>query len=179
MTQSINDKIKENHIIFLTSGMDAKATNEAILDIMSWNKASKDIEINLYISACSLDFINTMALYDVLNSIDNPIAAYCLGHVGGFSTAFITLAKPGKRYALKHTVISLNQPMGMIQTGVNQQTEVEIEAIETSKQRKVFEELLAKALNKPFDEIHQLVEIDKEFIASEAKEYGFIDEVLE
>ena len=159
--------------------MNAKDTNEAILNIMSWGKASKDIEINLYVSASSWDFVNTMALYDVLVNVNNPIAVYCLGHVGAFSTVLLAAASKGKRYALKHTVISLNQPYGSIQNGVNQQTEVEIEAKEISSERKVFEDILAASLNKPFDTIHQDVEVDKKLSAEEAKAYGLIDVILE
>ena len=179
MSKSFEDKVNENHIVFIHSGLGADGTNKAILNIMQWSKASKDIEINLYVSAASWDYVNTMALYDILSNIENPVAVYCMGYVGGYSTVLLAAASKGKRYALKHTTISLNQPYGSIQSGANQQTEVEIEANEISKERKDYEEILAKSLNKPLDEIHQRVEIDQEFSAQEAKEYGLIDEVLE
>ena len=179
MAKSLEEKIKENHIIFIHSDMSAKDTNDAILDIMLWNKASKDIEINIYLSSSDWNFVNTMAIYDVLKSVENPIAVYCMGEVGYYSVVFLAAASKGKRYALKHTEICLKQPYGRLTGGPNQQTEVDIEYKKISSERRVFEEIMAAHLNKPIEEIHQLVESDKEFKADEAKEYGLIDLVLE
>ena len=179
MAKSLQDKIKENHIIFIHSNMVEKDVNEAILDIMMWSKASKDIEINLYLSSADWDFVNTMALYDVLKSVENPIAVYCLGEVAYYSVVYLAVASKGKRYALKHTEICLRQPYGRLTGGPNQQTEVDIEYRRISSERKVFEEIMAEHLNKPVDEIHQLVENDTKFKADEALKYGLIDLVLE
>lgn len=179
MSKSLDDKIQENHIVFIYSDMKAEATNKAILDIMSWSKASKDIEINVYLSAQSMGFVNTMAIYDVLASIENPISVFCLGKVGLYSTVLLAAATKGKRYALKHTVISLNQPYGFIDSGTNQQTEVEIEYKRIARERNVFEQIIADSLNKSIEEIHQYVDADTDFSALEAKQFGLIDEVLE
>lgn len=178
MEKTLKEKIEESHIIFLTSGLDAEQASEAILDIMRWNKESEDIEINIYLSSQSFDFVNTLAVFDVLNNVKNPKSVFCIGYVGGFAPIILATASKGKRYALKHSTICLNQPYGSISTGSNQQTEVEIEAQETTKQRNTYEQILAGFLKKDVSEIHNDVEIDREFKAEEALKYGLIDVVL-
>lgn len=179
MQKSLAEKIDENKIIFLTSKLSEQDTSEIILKLMKWSNDCPSETINLYITSANYNFINAIAIYDVLVQIKNPIAAYCIGYVGGFSLLFLSVAKKGQRYALEHTTFSLNQPYGSINSGENQQTEVEINANETTKERNEFEEILSKDLNKPLNEIHNDCEVEKELNAKEAQEYGLIDYILE
>ena len=174
-----NQKMMDSHILLIHSGMNPESTNNAILRIMAWNKISEDLEINIYLSANSNNFTCIMALYDVLVSIKNPISVYCMGSVGGYAPVLLAAATKGRRYALKHTVISLDQPYGTVQSGPNQQTEVEIYANRVTHERNVYESILAESLNKPIDVIHKDTEDNRELKAQEALEYGLIDEILE
>ena len=179
LDKTLEDKIEESHIVFITSNLNAESASNIILDIMRWNKESKEVEINIYLSSRSYDFVNVVAIYDVLTNIENPISVFCIGYVGGFAPLIIAAASKGKRYGLKHTTISLNQPFGYLSNESNQQTEIEIEARETTKVRNIFEKILSEKLNKDIKVIHNDVEIDKEFNIDEAKNYGLIDVILE
>ena len=178
MERTLKEKLDESHILFITSDLNAESASEIIFKILKWSNESPKEEIKLYISSETYDFVNAVAIYDVLNNISNPISAFCIGHVGGYATLFLAVATKGKKYALKHTTISLNQPYGFLGSGTNQQTEVEIEARETLHQRITFEEILSKQLGIDLKMIHEDVEADKEFSALEAQKYGLIDEVL-
>ena len=176
--KTLKEKILENHIIFITSGLDGQEASEIIFRIMQWSNSSPECEINIYLSAQTYDFINAIAIYDVLCNIPNPISVFCIGYVGGFAPLFLAVATKGRRYALKHTLFGLNQPYGFLGSGANQQTEVEIEAKETTKQRETFEEIISTKLNIPLGKLHDDMEMDTELNAEEAKQYGLIDEVL-
>lgn len=179
LEKTLEDKIEESHIVFITSKLDAESASSIILDIMRWNKESKDIEINIYLSSRTYDFVNAVAIYDVLTNIENPISVFCIGYIGGFAPLILAAASNGKKYGLKHTTISLNQPFGYLSNESSQQTEVEIEARETSKVRNIFEKILAERLSKDVEVIHNDVEKDREFTIEEAKKYGLIDVILE
>lgn len=174
---SIEEKIAQNKIIFITSQIDAETASNIIFKILDWTKDTDEVPINLYVSSHSLSYVNVMAIYDVLANIKNPINVFCMGHVGGFSSLFLTLSK--QRYALKHTTISLDQPLGMVDSGANQQTEMEILAVNTTKKRNEFEKILSEKLNKDLKEIHDLVEENHDFKAEEALKLGLIDQILE
>lgn len=179
MGKSLEEKIQENHIIFVHSEMNAAQTNKVIMNLMSWNRESEKSEINVYLSAEAWDFINTFAIYDVLKKINNPINIFCIGIIRGLAPVLLDTASKGHRYALKHTLFYLDQPFGGIDAGSVQQTEVEIVARETTLERNTYEEILANMTNKPIEEIHKDTESKRELTAEEAKAYGLIDEILE
>ena len=179
MNRTIQEKINDNHIIFLTSGEIVKGTNEVIIKLLNWNRISKDIKINLYLASDCPSFMHVAAIYDVLMKIENSISVFCIGRVGGFAMMLLAAGTKGERYALKHTAFLLEQPLGSMDSGNRQQTEYEIMAKETTLERKELEQAMAEAFNMPLEKIHDYVENDTEFSAEEAKELGFIDEVLE
>lgn len=179
MNKSIQEKIRENHIIFITSSLNEEATSNIIFDILQWSNESSKTRINIYLSSHTFDFINAIAIYDALETIDNPISVYCIGSIGGFAALFLAIATKGERYALKNTDISLDQPYAFLEGGNNQQTEVEIVANEVKRERDTFEKILSEKLNKPIEVIYKDVENDRQFSAKEALEYGLIDKILE
>lgn len=179
MDKTLEERINENHIVFITSDLDPESASEIIFNLMKWSNESDKTEINIYLSSVTNNFIDAIAVYDVLCTIKNPINVFCIGLVGGFATLFIASATKGRRFALSHTVIRFEQPYGAIQDTSSQQTEVEITARETSKQRQVFEEVLSEKFEMPREKIHSLVENNQEFSVKLAKETGFIDEILE
>lgn len=179
MDSKLRKKIKEEHIVFITSSLNAEQTSDIIFDILNWSEESPKSKINIYLSSFTFDFTNVITIYDVLKSINNPISVYCIGAIGGYATLFLACATKGRRFILKNTVISLNQPYASLQNGVNQQTEVEIVANEVKKEREIFEKILSEKLEKPIEEIHDNVENDHQFDAKEALEYGLVDYILE
>ena len=179
MEKTIEQKIDENRIIFITSELNEKVTSDIIFNIMKWSEESIGNEINIYLSSSSRNFTNAIAIYDVLERIENPIRVFSLGHVGGFALLFLTIASKGNRFALKHTTFSFDQPLVLFQGGANQQTKVEIITNEASREREIVENILSERLNKSLEEIHNLFDEANQFNAEEALKFGLIDEILE
>ena len=179
MAKDIKEKLNENRIIFITSDMSLDDISETIIKLLAWNKEDDKQMINLYLSSECRNPMQIMPIYDVLIKINNPISVFCFGHVGGLAPIFLSFPNRGKRYILKHTTVSLEQPYGVIDTGNNQQTEIRIEANRTTEIRNMFEEILSKGINKPIMDIHDVTEVDKEYSAAEALSFGLVDEVLE
>lgn len=178
MEQELIKKIEDEHIIFITSGLRSETTSEIILKLQKWNYENPNEEIKVYLVSSSHDFNDTIAIFDFLEKIENPVSIFCIGVVGAYSTLFLGLSKNIKRYALKHTQISLDEPLGFLSSS-NQQTEVEIIARDVTRIKNKFESILSKKLNKSIDELHKDVLSNKKMNAKEALEYGLIDYVLE
>ncbi|MGA1566683.1 MAG: ClpP family protease, partial [Ilumatobacteraceae bacterium] len=70
----------------------------------------------------------------------------------------------------------LHQPYG--QVGYGQVTDLELAAKEILRMRDILEEILAEHTGQPLERIH--ADTDRDFVmeASEALEYGIIDEVI-
>jgi ATP-dependent Clp protease protease subunit len=81
----------------------------------------------------------------------------------------------GKRYALPHSRILLQQPQGGAE---GQAVDIEIQAKEITRYRKLLEELIAQHTGQPLEKV--VKDTDRDFIltAAEAVEYGVVDEVI-
>jgi ATP-dependent Clp protease protease subunit len=82
----------------------------------------------------------------------------------------------GKRTALKHARIMIHQPLGGAE---GQASDIEITAREIQKLKKELYEIIAKHSGQTYDKVWADSDRDYWMIASEAKAYGMIDEVLE
>jgi ATP-dependent Clp protease protease subunit len=82
----------------------------------------------------------------------------------------------GKRLALPHSRVLLHQPFG--QVGYGQVTDLELAAKEILRMRDILEEILSDHTGQPRERIHADTDRDYVMEASEALEYGIIDQVI-
>ena len=81
----------------------------------------------------------------------------------------------GRRYALPNSKVMIHQPWGQVG---GQITDIEIQANEIVKDRRLLNEILSRHTGRPADEIERETERDRYFSATEAKEFGLVDDVL-
>jgi ATP-dependent Clp protease protease subunit len=88
----------------------------------------------------------------------------------------LSAGTPGKRYALPNARVLIHQPST---EGVyGQVSDLEIQANEIQRVRRLLESTLARHTNKDAAEVRKDIERDKVLTAAEAKDYGIVDEVL-
>ena len=88
----------------------------------------------------------------------------------------LSAGEPGMRVALTNARIMIHQPSGGAQ---GMASDIEIQAKEILRIRHRMNELMAKYTGQPVEKIETAVERDKFFSASEAKDFGLVDEVFE
>ena len=95
------------------------------------------------------------------------------------SAAAVLLAggTPGKRLALPNARVLIHQP-STGDAGRGQASDIEIQAREIARLREWLEVTLAGHSNKSIEEVRQDIDRDKILTASEALEYGLIDQIL-
>jgi ATP-dependent Clp protease protease subunit len=87
----------------------------------------------------------------------------------------LTAGEKGKRSALKHSRVMIHQPMG---GASGQASDIEITAREIMKLKKELYDIIAHHSGKTYEQVEKDSDRDYWMTASEAKEYGMIDEVL-
>ena len=179
MEELLENRMAESGIIVIQSALNSDITNQIILTLLKWNTSNPKKELQLYISSTTNDYLNIITIYDVMQSIQNPISGYAIGLVAGCATLLLAGCSKGKRYALKNTEIALSEVSGFLSNGANQETEIAIAAKETTIQKETFESLLAKHTSQKVEKIHEDCVEERSFTAKEACEYGLIDKVLE
>jgi ATP-dependent Clp protease protease subunit len=83
--------------------------------------------------------------------------------------------KKGKRYILPHAKVMIHQPYG----GVTGQAEdIRLQAEQIIKSKQTLTRIISDHTGQEYDRVVKDSERDKYFTATEAKEYGLVDEVL-
>ena len=169
-------RLMMDRIIFLGTGIDDQIANivTAQLLFLESTDASKDIQI--YINSPGGGVYAGLGIYDTMKIIKPDVATICTGIAASMGAVLLTAGAAGKRSALKHSRIMIHQPLGGAQ---GQASDMEITLKEILKLKKELYEILAEHSGQTFEKIEKDSDRDYWMIASEAKKYGLIDEVLE
>ena len=173
---SLDDMLLENRIVFLVGDISYQRATEVIMKILYLDNLKGDTEISLYINSPGGTVDDTMAVYDTMRYVSSPVSTYCIGRAQSGAAIILAAGEKGKRHALAHAKIMLHQPWG----GVGgQAADVQIQAQEILKTKKMINELLARHTGQPVERIAAETERDRYMSSAEAAEYGIIDDVLE
>jgi ATP-dependent Clp protease protease subunit len=165
-----------DRIIFLGTGIDDYIANiiQAQLLFLESTDPSKDIQI--YINSPGGSVYAGLGIYDTMQYIRPDVSTICTGMAASMGAVLLCAGAAGKRTALKHSRVMIHQPLG---GASGQASDIEITAREIQKLKKELYEIIAHHSGKDYEEVWADSDRDYWMIASEAKAYGMIDEVLE
>jgi len=170
------NKLYEERIIFVGVQIDDASANDVMAQILHLESIDPDRDIVMYINSPGGSFTSLMAIYDTMQFARPDVQTFCLGQAASAAAVLLAAGTPGKRYALPNARVLIHQPST---EGVyGQVSDLEIQANEIQRVRRLLETTLAKHTNKTADQIRKDIERDKILTAEEAKEYGLVDEVL-
>ncbi len=172
---TIDDMLLENRIIFMVGEISYRMATEVIMKLLYLDNLKRGVEISLYINSPGGSVDDTMAIYDTIRFIGSDVATFCIGRAQSGAAVILASGTKGKRHALPHAKVMLHQPWGGV-TG--QAADIQIQAAEILKAKKVINDILAKHTGLSMEKIAEETERDKYMTAAEALEYGLIDEVL-
>lgn len=170
------NKLFEERIVFLGVQIDDASANDVMAQLLYLESIDPDRDITVYINSPGGSFTSLMAIYDTMQFARPDIQTYCLGQAASAAAVLLAAGTPGKRYALPNARILIHQPS--IEGVYGQVSDLEIQANEIQRVRRMLETTLARHTNRTPDEVRADIERDKILTADEAKEYGIVDEVL-
>ena len=143
--------------------------------LLTLESLDPDRDISIYINSPGGSFTALTAIYDTMQFVRPDIQTTCLGQAASAAAIMLAAGTPGKRFALANSRILIHQPST---EGGGQASDVEIQAREVLRMRKLLEEMLARHTNRTLEQVEQDIERDKILTAEEAVEYGLVDRVL-
>ena len=171
------NKLFEERIIFLGVQIDDASANDVMAQLLTLESTDPDREIIMYINSPGGSFTSMTAIYDTMQFVRPHIQTVCLGQAASAAAVLLAAGTPGRRLALPNSRILIHQPAT---EGVyGQVSDLEIQANEIGRMRSALEEILSRHSNKTPEEVRKDIDRDKILTASEAKDYGLIDNVLE
>jgi ATP-dependent Clp protease protease subunit len=165
----------KNRIIFLGTPINDQIANLIVAQLLFLNQEDPERTIRMYINCPGGIIYSGLAIYDTMQSIPNTIETWAVGVTASFGTVLLAAGTPGHRYALPHATIHMHPAGGGTQ---GYTPDVEIQYKEMKRQQDMLHHILAKHTGQKVETISHDFERDRWMNAPEAKEYGFVDEVV-
>jgi ATP-dependent Clp protease protease subunit len=170
------NKLYEERVIFLGVQVDDASANDVMAQLLHLEHEDPDRDITIYINSPGGSFTSLMAIYDTMQFVRPDIQTVCLGQAASAAAVLLAAGTAGKRLALPNARVLIHQPA--TEGTFGQVSDLEIQANEIQRVRRLLETTLARHTKKSPDEVRLDIERDKILTAAEAQEYGIIDEVL-
>ncbi|MEK7657158.1 MAG: ATP-dependent Clp protease proteolytic subunit [Elusimicrobiota bacterium] len=177
----IYSRLLRDRIIFV-GGYEGEVTTDSanilIAQLLYLDSEDSTKDINLYINSPGGMVTAGLAVYDTMQYLRAPITTICIGMAMSFGAVLLAAGTKGRRFALPQSRIMIHQPLigGGGITG--QATDIEVEAREMSKTKKILNEILSKHTGQTPERIEKDSERNFYMSAEEAKAYGVVDEVI-
>lgn len=171
-------KLFEDRIVFLGVQVDDASADDVMAQLLVLEAQDSDRDITMYINSPGGSFTAMTAIYDTMQFIRPEIQTVCLGQAASAASVLLAAGTPGKRLALPNARVLIHQP-AMQGQGGGQASDIEIQANEIVRMRSWLEDTMALHTGKSSEQINRDIERDKILTATEARDYGIVDHVLE
>jgi ATP-dependent Clp protease, protease subunit len=168
-------RLLRHRIIFLGQQVDDDIANRICAEIVLLASEDDKRDISLYINSPGGSVYAGMAIYDIMQYVPNDIATYAMGMAASMGQFLLTAGAAGKRYALPHAQILMHQPSGGIGGTAS---DIRIQAEQMLYIKRTLFERTAYHTGQPIEQIEKDADRDRWFTAEEAKDYGFVDQVI-
>jgi ATP-dependent Clp protease protease subunit len=174
-SMDIYNRLLRERIVFLGTQIDQSSANLTCAQLLLLEAEEPEKDIALYINSPGGSVTDGLAIYDTMQYIRCDVATICVGLAASMGQFLLCAGAPGKRYALPHSRILMHQPSGQMQ---GQAADIAIQAEQIVYLKRMMAERIAHHTGQPVERIEADSDRDRWFTAEEAKDYGFIDQVI-
>jgi ATP-dependent Clp protease protease subunit len=168
-------RLLRHRIIFLGQQVDDDIANRICAELVLLAAEDDQRDISLYINSPGGSVSAGLAIYDVMQYVPNDIATYAMGLAASMGQFLLCAGTHGKRYALPHAQILMHQPSGGIGGTA---TDIRIQAEQMLYIKRTLAERIAYHTGQTEQQIETDSDRDRWFTADEARDYGFVDQVV-
>jgi len=172
----VYQRLLKERIIFLGTAVDENLANLVCSQLLLLAAEDSERDIALYINSPGGSVTDGLAIYDTMQYISCDVSTICVGLAASMGQFLLCAGAPGKRFALPHSRILMHQPSGQMQ---GQAADIAIQAEQIVYLKRMMAERIAFHTGQTVERIEADSDRDRWFTAEEAKDYGFIDRVIE
>jgi ATP-dependent Clp protease protease subunit len=165
----------KERIIFLGTQIDDQIANLVVAQLLYLAREDPEKDISIYIHSPGGVVTAGLAIYDTMQLIQPDVSTICVGSAYSMGTVILCAGAKGKRYALPNSTIHMHQGRAGTQ---GQITDIKIAAKEFERLDGLIAQILAKHTGQQLDKIRQDTDRDIYFNATQAVEYGLVDDIL-
>jgi len=165
-----------DRIVLLGTPINDQIANLTVAQLLYLDREDQDRQINMYINSPGGVVYSGLAIYDTMQQITAPVSTTAVGLTASFGTVLLTAGEGGMRYALPNATVHMHQPLGGAQ---GQASDIVIQANEIMRLKDRLIDVFVKHTGRDREIIERDTDRDIYLSASQAVEYGLIDQVLE
>ena len=169
-------RMLKERIIFLTGPVYDQVAAVVCAQLLYLESDNPSKDIAFYINSPGGVVSAGLAIYDTMQYIRSPVSTVCIGQAASMGSLLLCAGAKGKRFATPNARIMVHQPSGGAQ---GQAADIEIQAREILTLRKRLNEIYVRHTEQTLETIEEKLERDTYMSADEAREFGFVDQVVE
>jgi ATP-dependent Clp protease protease subunit len=177
VSTDLTQRMLRERIVFLGSVVDQVAANTLCAQLLLLEAEDPDQDISLYINSPGGSVTDGLAIYDTMQYVNCDVRTICVGMAASMGQFLLCAGTTGKRFALPHSRILMHQPSAGGMQG--QASDIAIQAEQIVFMKRMLAERIAFHTGQDIERIEADSDRDRWFTAEEAKEYGFIDAVID
>jgi ATP-dependent Clp protease protease subunit len=174
--EDVFQRLLAQRIVMIGSEIDDELANRVCAQLLLLAAQDAERDITLYINSPGGVVDAGMAIYDIMQYLPNDVATVALGMAASMGQTLLCAGAPGKRYALRHARVMMHQPHGGIGGTAS---DIRIQAEQSLYLKRVLAERTAFHTGRPVEQIEADSDRDRWFTAEQAREYGFVDHVID
>lgn len=164
-----------DRIIFMGVPVNDYVANVIQAQLLFLESTDPKRDVQMFINSPGGSVIAGLGIYDTMQYVSPDVATICVGLAASMGAVLLAAGEKDKRSCLPHSRVMIHQPLGGMQ---GQVTEMEIYYKLIKEQQKELYDILANHTGQPYDKIEEDCDRDNWMTATEAKDYGLVDEVL-
>ena len=175
LNDSVYERLLRERIVFLGSQVDDPIANQICAQLLLLSAEDPERDIFLYVNSPGGSVSAGMAIYDTMQFVTNDVATVAVGLAASMGQFLLCAGARGKRYATPHARIMMHQPSGGIGGTAS---DIAIQAEQMLYTKRMMQERIAFHTGQTIEAIERDSDRDRWFTADEARDYGFVDQVV-
>ena len=171
----VYSRLMMDRIIFLGYPISDEVANIVTAQLLFLESTDRARDIQMYINSPGGSVHAGLGMYDTMQFISPDVATICTGMAASMGAVLMCAGAHGKRTALKHSRIMLHQPSA---GAGGQASDIEITVNQIRKLKSELYNIISSHTGQSPEQVAIDCDRDKWLTATEAKEYGLVDEVL-
>lgn len=172
----IFSRLLRERIIFLNGQVHDSMATLIVAQLLFLESESPEKDIYMYINSPGGVVTAGLSIYDTMQYIKPKVATLCMGQACSMGSLLLAAGEAGMRYCLPNARVMIHQPSGGFQ---GQATDIEIHAKEILALKSRLNQMYVKHTGQKLAVIEKNMERDNFMSASQAKEFGLVDHVIE
>lgn len=171
----IFSRLLKDRIIMLDTDVNQVSASLIVAQMLFLESENPNKPINFYINSPGGSVTAGMSIYDTMQFIKCPVHTIVMGQAASMGSLLAMAGEAGKRKILPNARHMIHQPLGGMQ---GQASDVEIQANELVRWKKVLTDIYVKHTGKAYEELEKDMDRDNYMTAQDAVDYGLADTVV-